>query len=149
MAYTIVGLFRSQENAKPVSEALENAGIKNEDYIIYKTQKEETVEKPLGFLEKLFGSKKPNFVSTEEDKLITSVAIHDEDEMKKVKEVFHKNDVVHIYELQDMSLEQAKDLNYVKKIVSLRAKSHIYGMPDISVNKGGEGHEGINSEVKS
>jgi hypothetical protein len=39
MSYTIVGLFPSQEFAKPISEGLENNGFRNEDYIIYHEEK--------------------------------------------------------------------------------------------------------------
>jgi hypothetical protein len=39
MAYTIVGLFPSQEYSKAVSEGLENNGFKNENYIIYLEEK--------------------------------------------------------------------------------------------------------------
>ena len=42
MSYTIVGLFPNQKYAKEISEGIEKTGIKNEDYIIYKTQKNKT-----------------------------------------------------------------------------------------------------------
>ncbi|MGZ5285449.1 MAG: hypothetical protein ACXWB4_07325 [Kaistella sp.] len=53
-----------------------------------------------------------------------------------------------IYEFQDMTLEEAKDLDYIKKIVALRAKSHIYALPDISLSTSNM-PEGINAEVKA
>lgn len=136
MNYTVVGLFPSQEDAKKVSESLEQSGIGNQDYIIYRTDKETTTEQKQNFWEKLFGTKNTENVTTEVDKLITSVAIHSEQDLENVKKSFSQNEVVKIYEFQDMTLEEAKDLNYVKKIVELRAKSHIYAIPEISVSSG-------------
>ena len=43
MSYTIVGLFPSQEFAKPISEGLENNGFINEDYIIYQEEKKQSL----------------------------------------------------------------------------------------------------------
>lgn len=136
MNYTIVGLFPSQEDAKKVSESLEQSGIRNQDYIIYRTDKENTIEQKRNFWEKLFGTKNPESIASENDKLITTVAIHNEEDLENVKKSFSQNEVVKIYEFQDMTLEEAKDLNYIKKIVELRAKSHIYAMPEISVSSG-------------
>lgn len=145
MAFTIVGLFPSQENASKVSESLEKNGFKNSDYIVYLTQKNTEENKP-SIWQRLFGTKQENFINVEEDKLITSVAINNEIEFNKAKETFEKNGVVHIYEFQDMTLEEAKSLDYVKKIVELRAKSHIYAMPEISTSSSTT-NQGINAEV--
>ncbi len=147
MNYTIVGLFPSQENAKEVSEGLEKSGIRNQDYIIYRTDRKNTSEQRQNFWKKLFGQENPETVTPETDKLITSVAVHNEEELSTVKKTFEKNDVVKIYEFQDMTIDEAKDLNYIKKIVALRAKSHIYAMPEIKVFNS-EIREGINTEVK-
>lgn len=146
MNYTIVGLFPSQENAKEVSEGLEQSGIRNEDYIIYKTNRNSSAEQKQNFWKKLLGLQPEN--TPQEDKLITSVAVRNEEELTSVKKSFQQNDVVKMYEFQDMTLEEAKDLEYIKKIVALRAKSHIYAMPEISVSKGNI-QQGINAEVKA
>ncbi|MBU8882963.1 hypothetical protein CBW16_09570 [Flavobacteriaceae bacterium JJC] len=146
MNYTIVGLFPSQENAKEVSEGLEQSGIRNEDYIIYKTNRNSSAEQKQNFWKKLLGLQPEN--AQQEDKLITSVSVRNEEELTSVKKSFRKNDVVKMYEFQDMTLEEAKDLEYIKKIVALRAKSHIYAMPEISVSKGNI-QQGMNAEIKA
>lgn len=147
MTCTIVGLFPSQERAESISKGLENIGIKNSDYIIYLTDKESNnVQRP-GIWSRLFGRRKPNSMSAEVDKLITSVAIENEEQMEMVKKLFEGNKVVHIYEFQDMTIEQAKDLDYIKKIIEIRAKSEIYAIPELSTSHSNS-HEGINSEVK-
>ena len=147
MNCTVVGLFESQENAKQVSAGLEKNGIKNEDYIIYKTNKNSSAEQKQNFWVKLLGLQAPQMVN-EDDKLITSVSVTSNEELNSVKKSFEQNDVVKIYEFQDMTLEEAKDLDYIKKIVALRAKSHIYAMPDISLSTSNM-PEGINAEVKA
>jgi hypothetical protein len=145
MSYTIVGLFPNQKYAKEISEGIEKTGIKNEDYIIYKTQKNKTDKS--NFWKKLLGIEKAP-AKTEVESLITSVAIRNEEELNNIKKSFKKNDVVKIYEFQDMTLEEAKNLDYVKKIVEIRAKSQIYSMPQIP-NSRGRISEGINTEVKA
>lgn len=147
MNCTVVGLFGSQENAKKVSTGLEKSGIRNEDYIIYKTNRNSTAEQKQNFWKKLLGLQTPQLVN-EDDKLITSVAVSSNEDLMKVRESFENNDVVKIYEFQDMTLEEAKDLDYIKRIVALRAKSHIYAMPDISLSSSNI-PEGINAEVKA
>ena len=105
MNYTDVGLLPRQENAKEVAASLEQSGIKNEDYIIYRTDKENAPEVKKSFWERLFGNANPEIINIEADKLITSVAIHSEEELQKVKKSFEQNHVVKMYEFQDMTLE--------------------------------------------
>ena len=133
MNYTIVGLFPSQESIKDVSEGLEKSGIKNQDYLIYRTDKKNTPEQKKNFWNKLFGSATSELVHTTDD-LITSVVVKTEEEFNNVTKSFNENKAVKIYEFKDMTFEEAKDLNYIKKIVQVRAKSHIYSMPEMSVS---------------
>ncbi len=143
MAYTVVGLFQNREKAAAVSTGLEFEGFKDSDYIIYKTNN--PAEHKPTLWERIFGSAEIDFVSTEADKVITSVEIHNKEEMNAVKKVFEDNEVVHTYEFQDMTIEEAKDLNYIKKIIEIRAKSQIFTIPES--RKFGT-TEGMNSEVK-
>lgn len=147
MKLTVVGLFESQENAEQVSKGLENTGIRNQDYIIYKTNRNSSAEQKQNFWKKLLGLQGPQ-MTQEDDKLITSVEVSSNEELQNVKKSFEQNDVVKIYEFQDMTLEEAKDLDYIKRIVALRAKSHIYAMPDISLSSSNI-PAGMNAEVKA
>lgn len=133
MNYTIVGLFPSQENIKEVSAGIEKSGIKNQDYIIYRTDKENAPELKRNFWKRLFNASK-TAVNNTNDHLITSVSVKSEEELENVTRSFNDNKVVKIYAFQDMTIDEAKDLNYIKKIVALRAKSHIYGMPEITLS---------------
>ncbi|KIA88819.1 hypothetical protein [Kaistella jeonii] len=147
MNYTVVGLFPNQKFAKEISEGIEESGIKNEDYIIYKTNKNSSKEEKRNFWKKLLGLKNTQ-ASAEVESLITSVAVRNEEELNNIKKSFEKNDVVKIYEFQDMTIEEAKNLDYVKKIVELRAKSQIYSMPQMTISRGAIS-EGINTEVRA
>lgn len=147
MKYTIVGLFKSQDLAKEIATDLEQSGIRNEDYIVYTTNKKEAVVEKRNFWKKILGLQVAENTSKIES-LITSVAAQNEDEKMNIKKSFEKNNAVKIYEFQDMTLEEAKNLDYVKKVVALRAKSQIYAMPKISVSRNGL-HEGITTEVKA
>lgn len=133
MNYTIVGLFPSQENIKEVSEGIEKSGIKNQDYIIYRTDRENAPELKKNFWDRLFGTSKKESSYTP-DQLITSVSVKNEQELRNVTQSFEDNKVVKIYEFKDMTIDEAKDLNYIRKIVEMRAKSHIYAMPEISLS---------------
>lgn len=133
MNYTIVGLFPSQENIKEVSAGIEKSGIKNQDYIIYRTDRENAPGLKKNFWDRIFKTQNAA-VRISPDHLITSVSVTNEEEFKNVTKSFQDNKAVKIYEFKDMTIDEAKDLNYIKKIVQVRAKSHIYGMPEFSVS---------------
>ncbi len=133
MNYTIVGLFPSQENIKEVSAGIEKSGISNQDYIIYRTDQNNAPELKRNFLMRLFNPQKA-VVKIAPDHLITSVSVKSEEELRNVTQSFEDNKVVKIYEFKDMTLNEAKDLDYIKKIVRVRAKSLIYGMPEITLS---------------
>lgn len=145
MTYTVVGLFQNQEKAGKVSKELESAGIKNSSYIVYRTNNE-VRRKDATLWDRVFNIAKPEIPDPERDKLVTSVEIHNDEEMNAVQNVFDNNEVVHTYEFQDMTIDEAKDLNYIKKIIEIRAKSQIFQTP---TSRGFHTHEGMNSEVKA
>lgn len=147
MNYTVVGLFPNQDLATEISNNLEQSGFQNNDYIIYKSDKKSQNSEKRSFWKKILGVNE-NAEAQSPESLITSVAARSEEELETIRKSFEKNEVVKIYEFQDMTLEEAKNLNYIKKIVSLRAKSQIYAMPNISL-KHGNLNEGISTEVKA
>lgn len=142
MSYTIVGLFASQDQAKTVSESLEKKGFKNSDYIVYLNQSK-PVEK--SFWSKLF-TDDIDQEATSVDSLITSVAINNDTELQLAKDVFRENKVVNTYELPEVDFAEAMDLDYIKKVVALKAKALIYAMPEIKTSSS-DMSTGINAEV--
>ena len=147
MNYTVVGLFPNQNLAKDVSENLELSGFQNEDYIIYKSDKKNQASEKRSFWKKILGLNE-DIEPQSPESLITSVSARNEEELATIRKSFEKNEVVKIYEFQDMTLEEAKNLDYIKKIVSIRAKSQIYAMPNISLRHGIL-NEGISTEVRA
>ena len=142
MSYTIVGLFPSQEFAKPISEGLENNGFRNEDYIIYHEEKKQATK---SFWSKFF-TDNIDEEATSVDSLIVSVAIKNEQDLENTKKVFNENKVVNKYILEDVNFEKATDLDYIKKVVGLKAKALIYAMPQVKTSNS-DIHTGISSEV--
>lgn len=142
MTYTIVGLFPSQEYSKSVSEGLENIGFKNEDYIIYHEERKQTQK---SFWSKLF-TNEIDEKATAVDSLIVSVAIRNEQDLMNAKKVFEENNIVNTYILDDVNFEKATDLDYIKKVVTLKAKTQIYAMPEVKTSSS-DIHIGISSEV--
>lgn len=142
MSYTIVGLFPSQEYSKSVSEGLENIGFKNEDYIIYHEERKQTQK---SFWSKLF-TNEIDEKATAVDSLIVSVAIRNEQDLMNAKKVFEENNIVNTYILDDVNFEKATDLDYIKKVVTLKAKTQIYAMPEVKTSSS-DIHTGISSEV--
>ena len=147
MNYTVVGLFPNQDLATEISNNLEQSGFQNNDYIIYKSDKKNQVSEKRSFWKKILGLNEST-ESQSPESFITSVAARSEEELETIRKSFEKNEVVKIYEFQDMTLEEAKNLDYIKKIVSIRAKSQIYAMPNISLRHGIL-NEGISTEVKA
>lgn len=143
MTYTIVGLFSSQNQSKAVSQSLESKGFKNSDYIVYVTENKTTEKKSLW--SKLF-TEDTHEEAAVVDSLIVSVKIDNNQELELAKKAFTENKVVNVYELDDVSFEEAKNLDYVKKVVALKAKMLIYAMPEIKTSSS-DMSTGINAEV--
>lgn len=123
MTTIIIGLFPTQKDAKNLAVDLEKVGFQNEDYIIYVNQKE---EEKLNFWETLFGGRTPQININETDKLIASVSIKNEEQLRLTKEIFANHATVHTYEFDDVTINEAKSLDYLKTKVALRAKSAVY-----------------------
>ena len=87
MAYTIVGLFPSQEYSKAVSAGLENNGFKNENYIIYLEEKKHS---PKSFWSKFF-TEEIDEEAVAVDSLIVSVAVNNSEDLESAKKVFKEN----------------------------------------------------------
>ena len=139
MTYTIVGLFASQNQSKAISQGLESNGFKDSDYIVYVTDEKKVEKKSIWA--KLFTEE-----AAATDSLIVSVAINNSQEAEKAKKVFAENKVVNTYELDNLPFEEAKNLDYVKKVVALKAKMLIYAMPEIKTSSS-EISTGINTEL--
>lgn len=144
MTTIIIGLFPTQKEAKNLAADLENFGFQNEDYIVYINKKE---EQKVTFWDTLFGGRTPQFNTQDTDKLIASVAIKNEEQLRIAKEIFENHAVVHTYEFDDVTIVDAQSLDYLKTKVALRAKSEVYASELASRNTAQKMHADLSGQV--
>lgn len=140
MASIITGLFESQSQSHSIGKDLEQAGIQNQDYILYLHDEKINKEIKTSIWQHFF----KDTTELEDNSLVVSVKVNDPSQIEKIKEVFSKNNCLHENYFQNIKFRAAQSLEYLKKIVSLRAKAAIYNSPN--VNYRGQS-AGINSEV--
>lgn len=136
MSYTIVGLFSNPIEPKNVSKSIENKGFKDTDYIVYINEKKPIETKKLN-----------NKNASQDDLLICTIAINNDEELNLAKMAFTETHADNVTVLDDVNFEKAKNLDYIKKILELKAKILIYAMHEFKINHPIT-HTGINSEVK-
>lgn len=144
MTTIIIGLFPTQKDAKNLAADLENFGFQNEDYIVYLNKVE---EEKITFWDTLFGGRTPQFNTQETDKLIASVAIKNEEQLRFAKEIFGNHSVVHTYEFDDVTIVDAQSLDYLKTKVALRAKSQVYASALSNKNTAQKMHADLSGQV--
>lgn len=140
MATIITGLFKSQSESHAIAKDLENAGFSNSEYITYVHDRHIPKEVKTSIWQYFFKDK----TTLEDDSLVVSVKIKTPEQMEIVKKVFSNNDCIHENYFQNIKFREARSLEYLKKIVSLRAKAEIY--KPLDNNHRGQS-EGINAEV--
>ncbi|MGA9212945.1 hypothetical protein [Kaistella sp.] len=140
MASIITGLFESQSQSHQIGQDLENAGIQNQDYIIYLRDEKAHKEIKTSIWKYFFKDK----TEPVDDSLAVSVKVKDPEQIEKIKEVFSKNNCIHQNYFENIKFRDAKSLDFLKKIIELHAKREIYNSPDI--NYRGQS-AGINAEV--
>lgn len=140
MATIITGLFNSQSQSKKISEDLEHAGFNDSDYIVYLHTEPIAKEVKTSIWRSFFNDE----ASLEDDSLAVSVKVTEKDSIEKANQVFADNKVIHQNLIENIEFKDAQSLDYIKRIVALRAKSEIYSSPEV---KHHDPHSGINSEV--
>ena len=140
MATIITGLFKSQDQSAKISEDLEKAGFEDSNFIMYLHDKPVSKEIKTSIWQSFFNDN----IQLEDDSLVVSVKIKDLQEKSNAEKVFNQNEAVHQNVIENVKFRDAQSLNYLKKIVALRAKSAIYSSPEIR-HRGAS--KGISSEV--
>lgn len=140
MASIITGLFNNQSQAKTIAQDLESKGFQDSDYIIYLHDETISKEVKTSIWQSFFKDK----TKLEDESLVVSVKVKSPDQIENVKEVFTKNNSVHQNYFENIKFRDAKSLQYLKRIVSLRAKSEIYNSPNVNYRAS---LTGMNSEV--
>lgn len=140
MASIITGLFKSQSQSKKISEDLERAGFNNSDYILYLHDDHISKEVKTSIWQSFFN----DTTRLEDESLAISVKVNEQELKEKVVQIFTENKVIHYNYFENIKFSDAMSLDYLKKIVSLRAKSEIFSSPEVRHH--GQ-HSGMSSEV--
>ena len=140
MASIITGLFKSQSQAAGIATDLENAGFENSDFITYLHSEEVTKEIKTSIWQYFFKDK----TKLEDDSLVVSVRVKSPEAIETAKAIFNDHECVHQNFFENIKFRDAKSLDYLKRIVSLRAKAEIHS--PLNVKYRGQS-AGINSEV--
>ncbi|AJW62137.1 hypothetical protein OZ664_06100 [Elizabethkingia sp. HX WHF] len=121
MSNIITGLFNNQRDYKKLETDLENSGFSNSDYIVYLNE-----------------DVNANYMA--------SVVIKTDSEAEKAKLVFDQNNVLKVYWFENMTIDDAKSYENLKKEIDVRNKYQIHSFPDLKFKSSSEG---MGSEVKS
>ena len=139
MASIITGLFKSQSQSKAIAQDLESAGFQDSDFIIYLHDEKVTKEIKTSIWQYFFKDK----TKLEDDSLVVSVKVKTPEQIAMAKKVLANNGCIHQNYFENIKFTDLT-LDYLKRIVSLRAKAAIYKSPQ--VNYRGQS-TGINAEV--
>lgn len=140
MATIITGLFKSQDQSAKISDELEKAGFQDSNFIMYLHEKPVSKEIKTTIWQSFF---KDN-IQLDDDSLVVSVKITDPQEKQIATQIFKENEAVHQNFIENIKFKDVQSLDFLKRIVSLRAKAAIYSSPQIR-HRGQS--SGINSEV--
>lgn len=140
MASIITGLFKSQSQSPQISAGLERAGFKDSEFIMYLHERRIPKEVKTSIWNYFFRDN----TQVEEENLVVSVKVKTPEQVENVYKVWSENDVIQQNYYENVKFEAAKSLEYLKRIVALRARAQVYQTPEIRF-KGKT--SGINSEV--
>ena len=140
MASIITGLFKSQTQARKISEDLEQAGFASEDFIIYLQDKNVSKEVKTSIWQSFFRDQ----TKLEDDSLVVSVRVRTMECEQKTYRIFEANGVIRSHFFENIRFRDAMSLQFLKRIVSLRAKSQIARTPEVRHH---EKANGMNAEV--
>ena len=140
MATIITGLFQNQSQSGKIAADLLEAGISEEQFIIYRHEYPVSKEIKTSIWQSFFKDK----TKLGDESLVVSVKANELGDQEKVKKIFSVNDVIHQNCIHNIKFKHAESLQYLRRIVALRAKSEIYNSPQIRHRNSSPG---MNSEV--
>ena len=140
MASIITGLFNSQDQSQAIGQDLENAGFQDSDFIIYLHDEKVSKEIKTSIWQYFFKDK----TKLEDDSLVVSVKVKTPEQIAEAKKVFKNHSCIHENYFENIKFSDARSLDYLKRIVSLRAKAAIYNSPNVKYR--GQS-AGMNAEV--
>lgn len=140
MASIITGLFKSQEQAKKISDDLMIAGIPEDQFIIYLHEKAISKEVKTSIWQSFFQDN----TKLQNESLVVSVKVDEDGKREIASNIFSKNGVIQENYIDNIKFKDAESLQFIKRIVSIRAKASIYSSPEIKHRNQGRG---IDAEV--
>ena len=140
MASIITGLFNSQSQSKKISEDLARAGIPEDQFIVYLHEKSIDKEIKTNIWQSFFFY----YIKLEDESLVVSVKAEEKEVREKVSQIFSENEVLQENYIENIKFKDAESLQFLKRIVSIRARAAIFSTPEIKHHKQGRG---MNSEV--
>lgn len=140
MASIITGLFQSQSQAKKISNDFLIAGILEEQFIIYLHERAISKEVKTNIWQSFFRDN----TKLQDESLVVSVKIDDKVTRELVSKIFSENNVLQENYIENIKFKDAESLNFIKRIVSIRARAAIFSSPEI---KHRNQRSGIDAEV--
>lgn len=121
----ITGLFQSQSQSKKISQDLKQAGFHENDFIMYLHEEPISKEIKTSIWQSFFKDHR----KLEDESFVVSVKLKAEESPEKVNHIFLENQVIHQNLIQNIKFKEAESLQFLKRIVALRAKSLIFSPP--------------------
>lgn len=140
MTSIITGLFKSQSQAPRIAEDLESAGIKKSSYILYLHAQPIKKEIKTSIWRYFF----KDHALLEDDSLVVSVKAKTPERVETVKCIFCGHECMLQNYFEHIKFKDAKSLEYLHRIASIRAKSQIFNLPASNHH---HCHDGINTEI--
>ncbi len=140
MSTITTGLFKSQNQAQEIAADLESSGFGNQDYILYVHNYPLTKEVKTNLWQSFFKDK----TVLQDESLVVSVRVRNDNQKQLVKEIFEQHHCVHQNYIENIKFSDAQSLSYLKKIVALRARAAVKEAPGVTHRPASDG---MNSEV--
>ena len=140
MASIITGLFQSQSQSRKIAEDLENIGLAHQDYIIYLHDHHVPREVKTSIWQSFF----QDDTRLEDDSLVVTARVREPEKRQQIMQLFENNNAVHLNYFENIKFQDAMSLQFLRKMVSLRAKSQIYTSREVRHH---EGSSGMTSEI--
>ena len=126
MAFTVVGVFPSNENAKKTSQNLQDSGFQDQDFFIY-VNGEKKKAQVKSFWSRIFDR---DVTETLIDPSLTaSVFAEDAEQLLKAREVLTENGAIKLYEFNELTKSEASSLDFLKRMIRIKTKNSMYNTP--------------------
>lgn len=128
MSTIITGLFASQNQAQKLNTALQEIGIHNDEYIIYLHDYPIDRQVKTSIWRSFFRDR----TELQDDSLVVTVKVRDEQQKALISKVFAEHGCLQENCITNVRFRDAKSLQYLRKIVALRARAEVFEPRNVS-----------------